>query len=81
MLFNNIINHLKLWCRSKAQSYQQVYQNHGGITYVGYQMAYELEFKLSTLIDKSFESIHLLLSAACAAANLAIGTRKGEHDT
>ncbi|MBR2223173.1 MAG: hypothetical protein IJ973_02505, partial [Christensenellaceae bacterium] len=57
MLFNNIINHLKLWCRSKAQSYQQVYQNHGGITYVGYQMAYELEFKLSTLIDKSFESI------------------------
>ena len=57
MTFNNIINHLKLWCINKAEVYQNVYENHGGITYVGYQIAYELEFKLSTLIDKSFESI------------------------
>lgn len=57
MTFNNIINHLKLWCINKAKAYQKVYGNYGGITYVGYQIAYELEFKLSTLIDKSFESI------------------------
>ena len=54
MTFNNTINHLKLWCINKANAYQQVYGNYGGITYVGYQVAYELEFKLSTLIDKSF---------------------------
>ena len=57
MTFNNTINHLKLWCINKAKAYQQVYGNYGGITYVGYQVAYELEFKLSTLIDKSFDSI------------------------
>ena len=57
MTFNNIINHLKLWCINKAKAYQQVYGNYGGITYVGYQVAYEMEFKLSTLIDKSFDSV------------------------
>ena len=55
MKYNNLINHLKLWCINKAKSYQTVYGNHGGITYVGYQVASELEFKLSTLIDKSFD--------------------------
>ena len=57
MTFNNTINHLKLWCINKAKAYQQVYGNYGGITYVGYQVAYEMEFKLSTLIDKSFYSV------------------------
>ena len=57
MTFNNILNHLKLWCENKAEAYQKVYGAHGGITYVGYLIAYELEFKLSTLIDKSFEDI------------------------
>ena len=57
MIFNNILNHLKLWCKNKAEAYQKVYGAHGGITYVGYLIAYELEFKLSTLIDKSFEDI------------------------
>ena len=57
MTFNNTINHLKLWCINKAKAYQQVYENYGGITYVGYQVAYEMEFKLSTLIDKSFDSV------------------------
>ena len=63
MIFNNIINHLKLWCRNKAESYHKAYGQHGGVTYVGYQVAYELEFKLSTLIDKSFESIEDLKEA------------------
>lgn len=57
MIFNNIINHLKLWCINKAEIYQKVYSAHGGITYVGYLIAYELEFKLSTLMDKSFDCI------------------------
>ena len=57
MTFNNILNHLKLWCKNKAEAYQKAYGAHGGITYVGYLIAYELEFKLSTLIDKSFEEI------------------------
>ena len=55
MTFNNIITHLKLWCIHKAEIYQKVYETHGGITYVGYLTANELEFKLSTLMDKSFE--------------------------
>lgn len=57
MTFNNTINHLKLWCINKAEAYQQAYGNYGGSTYVGYQVAYEMEFKLSTLIDKSFDSV------------------------
>lgn len=57
MNFNNIINHLKLWCINKAEIYQKVYEEHRGITYVGYLVAYELDFKLSTLIDRSFESL------------------------
>ena len=55
-MFNNIINHLKLWCENKADVYQRAYQENRGILYVGYQLAYELEFKLLTLIDKPFES-------------------------
>ena len=57
MIFNNVINHLKLWCINKAKSYHKVYGNYGGITYVGYQVANELKFKLSTLIDNSFDSM------------------------
>ena len=60
MNFNNIINHLRLWCKNKAEVYRKVYGAHGGITYVGYLIAYELEFKLSTLIDMPFESIGYL---------------------
>ena len=56
MIFNNVINHLKLWCIHKAKSYQQEYAGYGGVLYVGYQVAHEMEFKLSTLIDKSFEN-------------------------
>ncbi len=60
MEYNNILNHLKLWCINKADAYQKIYENYGGITYVGYQVTYELEFKLSTLIDKPFECIENL---------------------
>ena len=57
MTFNNIINHLKLWCENQAKAYQKAYEAHGGITYVGYLIAYELEFKLSTLLDKPFKDV------------------------
>ena len=57
IIFNNIINHLKLWCINKAEVYHKAYATHGGAMSVGYQVAHELEFKLSTLIDKSFESV------------------------
>ena len=57
MTFNNIINHLKLWCENQAKAYQKAYEAHGGITYVGYLIAYELEFKLSTLLDKPFKDM------------------------
>lgn len=62
MTFNNIINHLKLWCINKAKKYQKMYGAYGGVIYVGCQIAYELEFKLSTLIDKSFENVEDLKS-------------------
>lgn len=57
MTFNNIINHLKQWCVDKARTYQKLNGTYGGMTNVGYLIAYELEFKLSTLMDKSFENI------------------------
>ena len=57
MIFNNVINHLKLWCADKHEAYQKNYTNYGGVLYVGYSVAGELSFKLSTLIDKPFASI------------------------
>ncbi len=62
MKYNNILNHLKLWCMGKAEACQKAYGNYGGITYVGYLVAYELDFKLSTLIDKPFACIEDLKS-------------------
>ena len=56
MDYNHIINRLKLWCIQNAKRYQKAYGAHGGIAYVGYQLSYELEFKLSMLMDKSYES-------------------------
>ena len=56
MTFNNIINHLKRWCLNKEKIYHKAYGGRG-VAYVGYQVACELGFKLSTLMDKSFESI------------------------
>ncbi|MBQ3489665.1 MAG: hypothetical protein IJA86_03640 [Clostridia bacterium] len=56
MIFNAIVSLLKLWCQNKAKVYEAVYEKHGGVTHVGYILANELDFKLSTLIDKSFES-------------------------
>lgn len=62
MNYNNVVDHLRLWCLDKARGYQKAYADggYGGVTYVGYQAAYELEFKLSTLIDRSFESLEAL---------------------
>ena len=60
MTFNNTINHLKEWCLSKADFYHKSYNEKGGVLYVGYQVAYEMLFKLSTLIDKPFEDISYL---------------------
>lgn len=56
MIFNEIISLLEIWCRKKAEFYVEEYQNHGGLNYIGYIMADDLEFKLSMLIDKSFEN-------------------------
>lgn len=63
MVYNNIINHLKLWCINKAKAYEKAYGNWGGVTYMGYIAAGELKFKLSTLIDKPFESKEALKKA------------------
>lgn len=56
MRFNNEINHFILWCNRKAADYHAAYQGYGGVLYVGYQIAHELDFKLSALIDKDFEN-------------------------
>ena len=60
MIFNTVIGHLRQWCICKAEYYQKRHTEYGGIAYVGYQVAYELEFKLLTLIDKSFENAEAL---------------------
>ena len=56
MILNNLINHLKIWCINRADAYYKTYGQYGGVTYVGYLTANELEFKLSTLMDRSFGS-------------------------
>ncbi len=60
LVFNTVINHLRRWCVNKAEFYRKRYTDYGGIAFVGYQIAYELEFKLLTLIDKSFENAEAL---------------------
>ena len=70
MTFNNIINHLKLWCENKANAYQKVYEVHGGITYVGSLIAYELKYKLLTLIDKTFEDTEEFKSEVLALVDV-----------
>lgn len=57
MIYNNIINHLKLWCENKAKAYETVSENHHGPAFVGALLAYELEFKLAAFMDKSFETM------------------------
>lgn len=67
---NNLINHMKQWCIRKATDYHKAYGAHGGVTYVGYQTAYELQFKLSTLMDRDFESANVLKSEILAMLNV-----------
>lgn len=60
MVFNTVIDRLRQWCISKAEFYQKRYADYGGIAFIGYLVAYELDFKLLTLIDKSFENAEAL---------------------
>ena len=57
MVLNNVIDRLREWCINKADIHHKIYAECGGVSYIGYQIAYELEFKLSTLTDRNFESI------------------------
>lgn len=57
MIFNNIVNHLKLWCAKKSESYRDKNNNYGGVSSVVSMLLWELEFKLSSLIDKEFNGI------------------------
>ncbi len=57
MIYNNIINHLRLWCINKSETYKLENAEHSGMLYVGHQAVNEMEFKLSTLTDKSYESM------------------------
>ncbi|MBE6931793.1 MAG: hypothetical protein E7464_00210 [Ruminococcaceae bacterium] len=56
MVFNNEINRLKLWCGNRAEEYLPTQGSYGGIASVGYHLMYDLIFKLSTLMDRPFES-------------------------
>ncbi len=57
MIFNTLINHLRQWCVGKAAYYLKRSAEYGGIACVGWQTANELEFKVLTLTDKSFENV------------------------
>ena len=60
MVLNNIINHLIIWCRGKAEVYRIAYKANGGGFCIGSTFAYEMDFKLSTLMDRPFESADAL---------------------
>ena len=60
MVLNNIINHLIIWCRGKAEVYWIAYKANGGGFDIGSTLAYELVFKLETLIDRPFEGTDAL---------------------
>ena len=55
MIFNNEIDHLKLWCQSKAREYETGSGHYGGVAHIVCSFVYELEFKLSMLTDNSFQ--------------------------
>lgn len=50
MTYNNLINHLKIWCRKNRAPYKKYFKK----TYINSQIADRIEFKLSTLIDIPF---------------------------
>ena len=54
MIFNVTINHLKSWCINEYKSYNDPNKNYGGISSVIATVLWELEFKLSTLMDREF---------------------------
>ena len=56
MTYNNLINHLKIWCRKNRAPYKKYFKK----TYINSQIADRIEFKLSTLIDIPFENIDSL---------------------
>ena len=56
MTYNNIINHLKIWCRNNKKGYKKFLRK----TYINSLIADKLEFKLSTLIDVPFDDVDSL---------------------
>ena len=52
MTYNNLINHLKIWCRKNRAPYKKYFKK----TYINSQIADRIEFNLSTLIDIPFEN-------------------------
>lgn len=86
MVFNNAINHLKLWCQNKAKKYETDSGHYGGVTRIVCHWAYELEFKLSMLVDKSFQDtddlkkeIWELLNVHYEPCLQAVPNTAGEH--
>ncbi len=55
MKFNNIINHLLIWCDRKLESYRDKNGGYGGVSSSLSMLLWELQFKLASLIDKEFE--------------------------
>jgi len=43
MTYNNLINHLKIWCRKNRAPYKKYFKK----TYINSQIADRIEFKLS----------------------------------
>ncbi len=56
MKFNNIINHLLNWCDKKSESCRDSNKSYGGVYSALSMVLWELNFKLSSLIDKEFET-------------------------
>ncbi len=56
MIYNTVIDHLRKWCIDKARVHLGACTGYGGVADVVFRLVNELAFKLSTLIDKSFES-------------------------
>ena len=54
MNYDNIINHLKKWCRDKSAESYKKYKKHVWGAYAAHRVAREMEDKLSMLLEKGF---------------------------
>lgn len=74
MVYNNVINTLRMWCTKKSKEYQDKYEKEfravgNNPSYLSYIVIDELNYKLGTLIDENFSSYTSLIETISGAVD------------